>query len=174
VIQTLADVILTCLLCTAAWCDYHSHRIPNWLSLAGLAAALTLRAPLGPESWLQGVGGFGVALAVAVLLYALGAVGGGDTKLLAVVGAFMGLDNLPGALAYIVLFGGAVAVLSMARQGLLPLLLLYTLDLMKSWRSVARSGQVRTLRSPGALTIPYAIPIAMGALFWWFGQGVRL
>lgn len=173
-IQTLADVSFTSLLCAAAWWDYHSHRIPNWLTLGGLAAALMLRAPLGLESWLQGVGGFGVALAVAVGLYALGAVGGGDTKLLAVVGAFMGLDNLPGALAYIVLFGGAVAVLSMARQGLLPLLLLHTLDLMKSWRSIARSGQERTLRSPGALTIPYAVPIAMGGLFWWFGQGVRL
>lgn len=173
-IQALADVIFTGLLCGAAWCDYKWHRIPNELSMAGLAAALLLRAPLGVDVWLSGVEGFGVALAVAIVLYALGAVGGGDTKLLAMVGAFMGLGDLPGALAYIVLIGAAVAVLSMARRGLLPLLALYTLELMKSWRSVARSGQVRTLKSPGALTIPYAIPIALGALLWWYGQGVRL
>jgi prepilin peptidase CpaA len=173
-IQVVADVTLTGLLCGAAWCDYRSHRIPNQLSVGGVAAAFLLRAPLGVQSLLQGMEGFGVALAFAILLYALGALGGGDTKLLAVVGAFMGLDNLPGALAYIILFGAAFAILVTARQGLLLLLLLNTLELVRSWRSVARTGRVRTLKSPGALTIPYAIPIALGGLMWWFGQGVRL
>jgi len=70
--------------------------------------------------------------------------------------------------------GGAFALISMVRRGLLPLLIFNTVDLVKSWRSLGRAGQLRTLESPGALTIPYGVPIAVGTLFWWFGEGVRL
>jgi prepilin peptidase CpaA len=174
VIQTLADVALVGLLCAAAWSDIRSHRVPNRLTLAGLVAALVLRAPLGVPAILSGLEGFAVALGVAMLFFALGAVGGGDAKLLAMVGAFLGLGPLPGALAYIVLLGAAMALAVMARRGLLLLLFMNTVDLFRSKHFVARSGDVRTLETAGALTIPYAVPIAAGTLMWWFGQGVKL
>jgi prepilin peptidase CpaA len=174
VLQTIADVVITVFLCTAAWWDLTTRRVPNSLSLAGLAAAVLLRAPLGLEASLRGLEGFAVALGVALLLYALGAVGGGDAKLLAVTGALLGLQALPGALAYIVLLGAALAIVMMARKRLLLLLFINTLELFRTRRMVAREGEVRALDSPGALTVPYAVPIAAGALMWWFGQGVRL
>jgi prepilin peptidase CpaA len=174
VIQTVADVVITVFLCTAAWWDLTTRRVPNLLTLAGLAAAVLLRAPLGLEACLRGLDGFGVALGVALLFYAVGAVGGGDAKLLAVAGAFLGLNALPGALAYIVLLGAALAVAMMARKRLLLLLFINTLELFRTRRLLARDGGARTLDSPGALKIPYAVPIAIGTLMWWFGQGVRL
>lgn len=173
-IQALADVVLVSLLCVAAWSDIRGHRVPNQLTVAGLVVALALRAPLGVASVLEGLGGFGVAMLVAILFYALGAVGGGDAKLLGMVGAFLGVTPLPGALAYIVLLGAAMAVAAMARRGLLLLLFMNTMDLFRSKRLLARTGSVRTLELPSAQTIPYAVPIAAGTLLWWFGQGVRL
>ena len=173
-IQTLADVMLVGFLCAAAWSDIRAHRVPNRLTLAGLVVAFVLRAPLGVAAVLSGLEGFAIALAVAMLFFALGAVGGGDAKLLAMVGAFLGLGPLPGALAYIVLLGAAMAVVAMARRGLLLLLFMNTVDLFRSKHLVARSGDVRTLETPGAQTIPYAVPIAAGTLMWWFGQGVKL
>ena len=173
-IQTLADVVLVGLLCAAAWLDIRVHRVPNKLTVAGLVAAFALRAPLGVAAMLSGLEGFAIALAVAVLFFALGAVGGGDAKLLAMVGAFLGLDPLAGALAYIVLLGAAMAIVAMARRGLLLLLFMNTLDLFRSKHLLARSGAVRTLETPEAQTIPYAVPIAAGTLMWWFGQGVKL
>ena len=173
-IQTLADVVLVGLLCAAAWSDVRSHRVPNRLTMAGLVAAFALRAPLGVAALLSGLEGFAIALAVAVLFFALGAVGGGDAKLLGVVGAFLGLDPLPGALAYIVLLGAGMALVVMSRRGLLLLLFMNTMDLFRSKHLVARSGDVRTLETPEAQTIPYAVPIAAGTLLWWFGQGVKL
>jgi len=101
-------------------------------------------------------------------------VGGGDAKLLALAGAFLGLQALPGALAYIVLLGAALAIVMMARRRLLFLLFINTLELFRTRRMVAREGKARSLDSPGALTVPYAVPIALGTLMWWFGQGVRL
>jgi hypothetical protein len=70
--------------------------------------------------------------------------------------------------------GAAYALLTVSRRGLLPLLLFNTLDLMKSWLSLGRAGPIRKPESPSALTIPYGVPIAVGTLFWWFGEGVRL
>ncbi|HWN17620.1 MAG TPA: prepilin peptidase [Gemmatimonadales bacterium] len=173
-IQTVADLALIGLVCTAAWLDFTTHRIPNWLTVTGLAAALTLRAPLGSAALVSGLEGLGVGLAVSLGLYAVRAIGGGDVKLLAAVGAFFGFPAVLSGLALMAVLGGAFALVSVVRRGLLPLLIFNTVDLVKSWRSLGRAGQVRTLDSPGALTIPYAVPIALGSLIWWFGEGVRL
>ena len=173
-IQTVADLALVGLVCTAAWLDFTTHRIPNWLTVTGLAAALTLRAPLGSAALVSGLEGLGVGLAVSLGLYAVRAIGGGDVKLLAAVGAFFGFPAVLSGLALMAVLGGAFALVSVVRRGLLPLLIFNTVDLVKSWRSLGRAGQVRTLDSPGALTIPYAVPIALGSLIWWFGEGVRL
>jgi prepilin peptidase CpaA len=172
--QAVADVAVTVFVSTAAWCDATTHRIPNKITVAGLAGALILRAPLGVDSVVQGLAGFGMALLVAGVLYALRAIGGGDVKLLAGVGAFLGSTEVLGALALIAVLGAGFALLSVIRKGLLPLLIFNTLDLVKSWRSLGQAGQNRKLESPGALTIPYAVPIAVGTLVWWFGEGVRL
>jgi len=170
-IQSATDVTLIAFVCTAAWMDWATSRIPNWLTVMGLAAALLLRALAG--SVVHGLEGCAVAFGVALILYALGAVGGGDVKLLVGVGAFLGLSEVAGGLAAIAVAGAGFALVTVIRRGLLPLLLINTFDLLKSWRSLARAGS-RTLGSPGALTVPYGVPIAMGTLFWWFGQGIRL
>jgi prepilin peptidase CpaA len=115
-----------------------------------------------------------IALTIGLVLYALRAIGGGDVKLLAAVGAFLGFPGVVGGLALMAVLGGAFALASMIRKGLLPLLIFNTVDLIKSWRSWGRAGQLRTLESPGALTIPYAVPIALGTLIWWFAEGVRV
>ena len=46
----IVSVALTLLLAAAAWTDYRSRRIPNALTVAGLAAALLLRAVVGPDA----------------------------------------------------------------------------------------------------------------------------
>jgi prepilin peptidase CpaA len=172
--QAAADVILVAFVCAAAWWDGTVSRIPNEITVTGLAAAFILRAPLGVESLLQGVGGFSLALVLSVVLYALRAIGGGDVKLLAGVGAFMGSSEIMGALGLIAVLGAGYALLIVSWRGLLPLLVFNTLDLVKSLLTLGRGGNTRKLESPNALTIPYGIPIAMGTLIWWFREGVRL
>jgi prepilin peptidase CpaA len=172
--QTLASGALIVLVCTAAWYDVTTDRIPNQVTVTGLAAALALRAPLGLDPVGEGLAGAGIALLVSLVLYLLRAIGGGDVKLLAAVGAFLGSPEIVGALGLIAVLGAAFALLSVMRRGVLPLLIFNTLDLVKSWRSLGRAGQSRRLESPAALTIPYGVPIAVGTLIWWFGKGVAL
>jgi prepilin peptidase CpaA len=172
--QAAVDVILVIFVCTAAWWDATASRIPNELTMLGLAAAFILRAPLGVDSLLQGVGGLGLAFGVGLVLYGLRAIGGGDVKLLAGVGAFLGSADVMGALGLIAVLGAGYALLSVTWRGLLPLLVFNTFELVKSWLTLGRAGPMRKLESPNALTIPYGIPIAMGTLIWWFGEGVQL
>jgi prepilin peptidase CpaA len=172
--QAAVDVIIVVFVCAAAWWDATASRIPNAVTVTGLAAALILRAPLGVETLLQGVGGLGLAFGVSVVLYVLRAIGGGDVKLLAGVGAFLGSAEIMGALGLIAVLGAGYALLSLTWRGLLPLLVFNTLELVKSLLTLGRAGPMRKLESPNALTIPYGIPIAVGTLIWWFGEGVRL
>jgi prepilin peptidase CpaA len=172
--QAAAGVLIVVFVCTAAWWDATAGKIPNELTMMGLAVALILRAPLGIEPLLQGLGGLGIALGLALVFYALRAIGGGDVKLLAGVGAFLGSTEILGALGLIAVLGAAYALLTLSLRGLLPLLVFNTLDLIKSWLTLGRAGPVRKLESPNALTIPYGVPIALGTLIWWFGEGVRL
>lgn len=172
--QAAAGALVVVFVCTAAWWDVTTGRIPNALTVAGLAAALVLRAPLGIEQFLQGLGGLGLAFGIALVLYALRAIGGGDVKLLAGIGAFLGSSEILGALGLIAVLGAAFALLIVSLRGLLPLLVFNTLELIKSWLTLGRAGPVRSPDTSNALTIPYAVPIAVGTLVWWFVEGVRI
>jgi prepilin peptidase CpaA len=172
--QAAADVIIVVFVCAAAWWDATADRIPNAVTVTGLAAALILRAPLGVDQLLQGLGGLGLAFGISLVLYALRAIGGGDVKLLAGVGAFLGSAEILGALGLIAVLGAGYALVTVSLRGLLPLLVFNTLDLIKSWLTLGRAGPIRKLESPNALTIAYGVPIALGTLIWWFGEGVRL
>ena len=172
--QAAAGALVVVFVCAAAWWDVTTGRIPNALTVAGLAAALILRAPLGVEHFLQGMGGLGLGFGIALVFYALRAIGGGDVKLLGGVGAFLGSSEVLGALGLIAVLGAAFALLIVSLRGLLPLLVFNTLELIKSWLTLGRSGPIRRSDASPELSIPYAVPIAVGTLVWWFGEGVRL
>jgi prepilin peptidase CpaA len=164
----LMDLALVSLLGGVAYLDWKTRRIPNQLTVAGLAAALLLRVPLGLPALVQGLEGAGVAFAVGLVLFAIGAVAGGDAKLLTAVGAFTGPSQFVGALAATCVVGAVIAVGAAARRRALPLMMLQTYEVARFWKSAGQAGAARGLSDSGAMTIPYGVAIAIGSLLWWF------
>ena len=152
----------------ASWWDIRSRRIPNLLTVAGAALALGVRAFLGGAPLIDGVLGLLLGFVVALPFFVLGALGGGDLKLFMAVGAFMGPTQLLGAGLVTALVGGLLAGVDAFRRGVLLPVLLNCWNIMRHWATLGRRGSSRSLATGGALSIPYGVAIAIGALLWWF------
>jgi prepilin peptidase CpaA len=163
----LALVGLAAVVLVAVVWDVRERRIPNALTVAGLALAIALRSLEGPEALLVGLAGLVLAVVIALPLVALGGLGGGDAKLLAAVGAFLGPMQLLIALAITALAGGVMAVVLAIHRGALHESMVGAGVLVMNLFGRGIERPRRTIRSPGALTIPYAVPIAIGALAVW-------
>jgi len=90
--------------------DLFTMTIPNKISLV-LIAAFLLLAPIVGMDWYQ----FGMHLSTGVVfliigfaLFACGVVGGGDAKILAVAGLWLGFDHIIDYTAYAAILGGIV------------------------------------------------------------------
>jgi prepilin peptidase CpaA len=95
----LTHFLVAALLVTAiaAWTDVRTGTIPNWLTYGALGAALGWHSVVGlsfAHSWHAGLQGLGTSFVGAILcsaapvfLFAKGAIGGGDVKLFAALGA---------------------------------------------------------------------------------------
>jgi leader peptidase (prepilin peptidase)/N-methyltransferase len=94
--------------------DLVCRRLPDALTLPALPAALLVTAPLGAAAAGRAVLGatvlFGAHLVVRVLAPA--ALGAGDVKLAAVLGAVLGAVSWPALVVGVVLAGGTTAVVA--------------------------------------------------------------
>ncbi|WP_219118079.1 prepilin peptidase [Janthinobacterium sp. UMAB-56] len=174
---TLPTLLLCALLACAVWHDVRSRRIPNGLVFGGALAALLLHAVLTPAGGGLGVpaalAGLALGLALLLPMYMLRALGAGDVKLMAMVGAFMGPQQLMSATLLTLLAGGVLSLLVAACTGVLRQVLgnSYRMLFYSLLRGV--SGGNARLDAPQAASgrLPYAIAIAAGTLlsfFWSF------
>lgn len=165
----LIGIPFAAIMVTAAASDLRTRRIPNVLTVAGAAAAPVLWGILeGPGVALVSILGGGLALVVGMLLFAVGALGGGDAKLLVVLGLFLGPVRLVTALVVTGIAGALMALAVALGRGQLVATLARTWHLTWSVLTLGRRGAPRTIETAGALTIPYGVVIAMGGLITWF------
>ena len=106
--------VLFALLVTASVSDYRTHKIPNWLTAGGIVIALIYNtaAPLNrDQGFLWAFGGLMVGFLVMLPCYVLRIMGAGDVKLMAMVGAFLGITDTLHAIIYSLIAGGIAALL---------------------------------------------------------------
>lgn len=168
----LLDGALLAVVCLAAVLDLRTRRIPNWLTVSGLVLALGLRGIMGMDPFLGGLMAAGVAFLLCLPIFALGGLGGGDVKLLTAAGAFLGMDRLWGALAVTAIAGGLFALFSVIRRGRIKETAwnLYLISKKVPTRSAYAGwkrddGDGLNIRAASALTQPYGLAIAIGAIW---------
>lgn len=170
--SALLSGVLLVVLVLSVWFDVSEKRIPNWITVGGLAAALVSRGILGPETLWVGVTGGAVGFSLGILLFAAGAMGAGDAKLLATVGAALGFETFLRCLPLIGAFGGLLALAVSLRGGTIVATLIRFRELLFFFVTLGRIGERRTLATPGAVTVPYGVAVAAGAATAWLGWGL--
>lgn len=118
---TSARVGLAFVLVAACATDLRSRRIPNLVSAAALLAGLIWHG-LAPDGagvfdpyrpgglgWRDSAAGAAISLALLLVPYAVGLLGAGDVKLLAALGAWVGIASLPLMWLAVMLSGALLA-----------------------------------------------------------------
>ena len=107
----VAGVLLPMLIVITA-IDLQHQLIPDAITLPGILAGLLLNVAIGRLSWFEPVIGILLAggLFLAIILASRGGMGGGDLKLGAMLGAFLGWKALLFALFVAVVAGGVLGI----------------------------------------------------------------
>ena len=113
----LRDMTTLALLSAAAMYDCRTRRIPNALTLAGLAAGLAFALLAGGDARSSAIMGFLIGFGVPLLLYLSGGLGGGDVKLMAALGLLCGYPEIVYLLFYGTLVAAMLALAGLAWEG---------------------------------------------------------
>ena len=98
--------------------DVRFRRIPNLVVVSALVAGLSINTSfLGFAGTLSSLKGLGLAFLPMFLMHIFGALGAGDVKLFAAVGAVVGVALVPMTFVVVVMLGAVLAIYSMIRSG---------------------------------------------------------
>jgi prepilin peptidase CpaA len=161
-------VLLIVYVLTCAAYDLRFRRIPNWLNIAGLSMGLILNVLLLHWTGLLDSGcGLMLAVIVYLPLYLLSALGAGDVKLMAAIGAIAGPRDWFYIFLATCLAGGVLGFCVAVAKRRLNETLLNTSSLASSlihFRAPRMATPSLSLADPKALKLPHGFSIAVGAI----------
>ena len=141
--------------------DMRTRRVPNPLTMGIAATGLVFAATrLSGLTIAAAALGFAVGLGLMLLPYLFGAMGGGDLKLFAALGTFLGPRPILQAFLYTLLAGGILAVVVAFRRRRLQETMQNAAELVRSGGANAAAIEHPTSNNRFA----YAPAIAVGTL----------
>jgi prepilin peptidase CpaA len=163
----LKTVILLFLLLIATAYDFRSRRIPNWLVFGGSVIGLLYQPlPFYSAAIVDSLQGLAAGLIALLPLYMMRAMGAGDVKLMAMVGAFLGWSSALGAVLMTLIAGGVLGIAAAIWSG----------SLRQTFRNIqfilthaaVRAASGTDVRidplSASSMRMPYALAIAAGSV----------
>jgi prepilin peptidase CpaA len=162
-------VPLIAMLAWAAILDLRSRRIPNWLTFSVMLTGMfqSLSNPIvGPREALLGLlAGFGLTF----VLFALGALGGGDVKLLAGVGAWIGAQPVFFIFAVAAIIGMIMVLGQCLAQRRVRVLLRNSASVAINVMHIGIVGVEHTTKTGKSCRsvdrpLPYAVPVLLSVL----------
>jgi prepilin peptidase CpaA len=159
-------IMVVILVLVAMYSDFRWRKIPNCLTLPAIALGLFLNF-LG-NSWnglIFAFFGLLVGMALLMLPYLLGGMGGGDVKFMGALGALLGSYSVLNVFLYATLIGGAIAlVVAIANKRLIDTfkrlwLLFKCIFLFRA--PLAGAGLFKK-----SIAIPYGLAIGAGTFIY--------
>jgi prepilin peptidase CpaA len=169
------EALLMALVLGAAVYDVRYRRIPNWLNLLGILAGIGMNTFLsfdGPDRWsglITSLEGMALGFGVYFLLYMLRAMGAGDVKLMAAVGAVVGPGTWFGIFIVTAIVGGVMAMLLILVRKRFATTMWnvgFILSEMKSGRPAYVNREELDVKNPKSVGLPHGAVIAVGCIFY--------
>ena len=162
--------VLFILLAIASVSDYRTFKIPNWLTGSGMVFGLIYSAVVPfsiHHGFLWALGGLLLGFVIMLPCYALRIMGAGDVKLMAMVGAFLGVANILPAVIFSFITGGIAAlVCAFYNNALLRMFgnvkAITQMMLLSAIGGFRPDVQIEAEKSVGKL--PYGICISIGTV----------
>lgn len=162
------QILVALVVSAAAATDLRSRRIPNWLTLSGIIAGVSVNWAVSGLSGLRSsLTGLALAFGVYFALYCLRAMGAGDVKLMAAVGAIVGPANWIEILIATSLAGGVLALVLMIWKGRAKQTLWNAYFIggeLIHLRAPFERGEHLDVKNPSALRMPHGVAIAAGTV----------
>ena len=166
------DYVLIIVLAICIYTDAKYQKIYNLVTMPALLAAFVFNTyNLGFGGFLFSGKGMLLGIALFALPFLVGGLGAGDVKLLAVVGAFKGMDFVFTAFLLTAILGGIISIALLAWQkSLVPTLLrvgssikLFIISKFTVW-----SFNTLTEKTEASISFPYGFAIVLGsaATYW--------
>ncbi len=164
---TMWHVFVASFALTAAVGDLRWRKIPRTFATTGLIAGLLFHGIFGGiAAFLSALAASVIGLAIGLAFFQLGAIGGGDVKLIVALAGMLGLNPWLHAMEIAVLTAGAIALLQAIRRGMLRQTLR---NIWETLRWIASAG-VRAhpeihVNNSAMLRAPFGVAAAVGVLF---------
>jgi prepilin peptidase CpaA len=151
----------------AGWTDFRSRRIPNWLTVPGLAVGVAVNvAAAGWTGLKTSLLGAGLGLLLLLPFVLLRSLGAGDWKLAGALGAFVGAGVLVNLLMASVFVAGIMAAALVIYKGRVRQTLRNMGRLLISLATFRLPGSEVSLDNPQSLRVPYGVALAFTVVLY--------
>lgn len=160
-------ISLVLIVSSAIYFDLRTRRIPNFLTFPAILLGLGLHAFYGGwPGFLSSLEGLLLGGGVLLAFYIAGGMGAGDVKLMAGMGALLGVEKAATALVLTALAGGVLALWAVAASHAWKdtYYRMTNIILFRGGSGGAEAAAEREEAHPARLSIPYGVAIGVGSI----------
>jgi prepilin peptidase CpaA len=170
--------LVTVLLIWAAYIDGKQLRVPNWLTFPMILSGMPYNTSVGGWGWdgfLMAFVGTIVGIMTLLPLRMVGGMGMGDVKLMAGIGAWLGVAVTWNIFVATVFVGAAMAIIMVLWKGEWDKHYGQFLLIWAEWTNIRNPEKLAAIakeRKPRMFLLPYGIPICIGAIIYFACAGM--